>query len=291
MTPARIALTAALAVAVLATAVGLVARADAASGSNRAGLVVAFPTHTETIWVDFAEPEISGRQLLERSGLDVTFSSFGGLGEAVCKIEDTGCANPNDCWCQCQSGSCAYWGYFSLNNGEWAYQPLGLSKRTLGDGDIDGWAWGAGLPPPDFPAPKPCPTPSVPPPSAPPSSPAAPAANPASGGAQPDPPTPAPGGGGAGSAAGPAVVEATPTPAPASGGDATAVPAPEASSGAVRSVDSAIGGDGGRRATAAASREPDPDDGAPSGLIAFGAVATAMAAAVGAVVIRRRLRG
>lgn len=288
MTSARIALAAVCAVAVLAAA-ALAAPTDA-SGANRAGLVVGFPDHTETVWVDFAEPEITGRQLLERSGLDVTFSNFGGLGQAVCRIEDTGCANPNDCFCQCQSGSCAYWGYFSLNNGEWAYQPLGVSKRTLQDGDVDGWAWGAGLPPPEVPVPKPCPTPSLPP-NAPPSSPAAPAPNPASGGAQPDPAPPSPGGGAAGSAAGSAVVEATPTPAPTSGGDATAVPAPEASSGAVRRVDRSSGGDGGPQAAAAASSEPDPDDGAPFGLIAFGAVAAAMTAAVGTVVIRRRLRG
>jgi hypothetical protein len=286
----RAALVVAFAIAALAAASFVGEGADAA-GANRAGLVIAFPGHTQTVWVEFAEAEISGRELLERSGLQVTFSSFGGLGEAVCKIEDVGCANPNDCFCQCQSGSCAYWAYFSLKNGEWAYQPLGISKRMLRDGDVDGWAWGAGTPPPDVAAPKPCPTPTAPPPVAPP--PATTAPNPATGAAPADPGAPPPANGllqPAQDQPGAPAPASTPTPGEASGA-ATAAPKPNAAVDAVRRFDRTDGGEDAPEAVVGASQGPESGGGAPYGLIAFGAVAAAMAAAVGAVAVGRRLRG
>ena len=287
----RLALPAVLAALVaLAAGLFLAGGSGEAAGANRAGLVIAFPEGAQTLWVDFDEPEISGAELLERAGLDVTFSSFGGLGGGVCSIEGVGCQDPGNCFCQCQSGSCHYWAYFKLDDdGDWAYQPFGASTRKLRDGDVDGWAWGSGTPPPEMVSAVPCPTPHPPPP--------------ATGGAPTAAPPGATGGastsGGSAPSANAAGVAAPPssasTPVPAAGEDApaapTPVPTPDARD-ALRRVEGAQLPDGPTgRAVAGRAESPASDGGTPAGLIAFGAVVAAMTLGLGAVAVGRRLRG
>ena len=119
-------------------------------GPNRAGLVVQFPDgRVETACIAFSEDKLAGIDLLGRSDLPTILDYSTGLGAKVCKIGDTGCNYPSeDCWCQCQGSPCAYWNYWLLKNGQWTYSPLGAGSRRLGDGDVDGWAWGDGQPPP-----------------------------------------------------------------------------------------------------------------------------------------------
>ena len=113
-------------------------------GLNHASLIIEFPDgRTETLCVEFSEEEISGEELLRRSGLSVVVSSFGGLGGAVCRIGDVGCSDPGNCFCQCQSADCESWIYYTLADGEWRWQPTGASTRMLRDGDADAWVWGA----------------------------------------------------------------------------------------------------------------------------------------------------
>ncbi|MDY7041363.1 MAG: hypothetical protein SVX38_10920, partial [Chloroflexota bacterium] len=117
---------------------------------NRAGLVVQFGDGTVvTHCVTFAEDEISGEDVLQRSGLTVLLDYTSGLGARVCKIEDDGCDVPaEDCWCQCQGTSCLYWNYFYVVDGDWRYSGLGSGSRTVHDGDVEGWVWGGGHTPP-----------------------------------------------------------------------------------------------------------------------------------------------
>jgi hypothetical protein len=117
---------------------------------NHAGLVVQFPDgRVETACIAFSEDELTGADLLGRSDLPTILDYSTGLGAKVCKISDTGCNYPGeDCWCQCQGSPCAYWNYWLLKNGQWAYSPLGAGSRRLGNGDVDGWAWGDGQQPP-----------------------------------------------------------------------------------------------------------------------------------------------
>lgn len=117
---------------------------------NYAGLVVQFPDgRTETACVEFSDQEISGVDVLIRSGLSASFDYTSGLGAKVCKIGGTGCDYPaQDCWCRCQGSPCAYWNYWRLKDGQWVYSPLGAGSRRLGDGDVDGWVWGDGEQPP-----------------------------------------------------------------------------------------------------------------------------------------------
>ena len=130
---------------------GIVVGTGASSGQdlNHADLVIAFPDgRVETRCVQFEEEEISGAELLRRSGLSIVFSSSGGFGEGVCRIDDTGCSDPGSCFCQCSGGDCAYWVYFGLTEDEWRFQNIGPSQRMIGDGDTDAWVWGAGGGPP-----------------------------------------------------------------------------------------------------------------------------------------------
>jgi len=115
-----------------------------------AGLVIQFPDgQVETACVEFSEEEITGVDLLNRSGLPVTFDYSSGLGAKICKIRETGCNYPGeDCWCQCRGSPCTYWNYWQLRDDLWVYSPLGASDRRLTDGDIDGWFWGDGQQPP-----------------------------------------------------------------------------------------------------------------------------------------------
>lgn len=235
---------------------------------HHAGLVIVFGNdRTESLCIEFADDEISGVELLQRSGLPVVYSGFGGLGAGVCRIDDVGCANPGDCFCQCRGADCQSWTYLALEDGAWEHQRFGASTRRLRDGDVDAWVWGSGG---DAPASArgPCPrTPAATTTPSPDSSQAAPLprrteAIRGSGVTQPS---------FAGNDAPPAVA-ATPTV------DAT----PQ-----VRRGDPVVGD--GVRAGPRSAEEVDESRGPPAGLIAFGAIAGALLTGVGAVALRRRL--
>ena len=171
----------------LAIAVAALPGGEAAGETtSRAGIVVSFGDgRTTAVCVEFAEEEITGAELLRRSGLPlVVGSGFGGA--AVCKIGDVGCDNPNDCFCSCRGADCRYWAYYTLEVGAWKYSNVGASLRKVHDGDVDGWAWGSGKPgggaqpelrafdeicPPPTVAPMPTEAPTLPPTEAPPAPP------------------------------------------------------------------------------------------------------------------------
>jgi hypothetical protein len=130
--------------AVLATWIALGNGRAAADQPNCAGLVVTFSDgSTVSRCVEFAEGQISGAELLKRSVLPLVLWGTG-AGAAVCKIADEGCDNPNDCFCRCHGSDCRYWAYYTLEEGQWRYSSAGASARKVHDGDVDGWAWGAG---------------------------------------------------------------------------------------------------------------------------------------------------
>jgi len=119
------------------------ARAD---GPSHVGLVVRFGDGSVfTKCVKFDEDQISGLEVLLRSGLNVIYQQSG-TGAAVCKIEDDGCDYPSEpCFCQCPGGpTCIYWSYWHLKSGAWEYSPAGASGYPVRDGDVEGWAWGPG---------------------------------------------------------------------------------------------------------------------------------------------------
>ncbi len=104
---------------------------SAQEGPNRAALVVRFADGSlETHCVSFSEPFISGMELLTRSGLQVQVDANSGLGGAVCRLQEFGCAYPvQDCFCRCQGAECEYWAYYHWLDGGW--QPgTNLCRRS-----------------------------------------------------------------------------------------------------------------------------------------------------------------
>ena len=117
----------------------------AQEGANRAGLVVRFGDgRVVQACVHFAEESLSGDELLARSGLPVILQPSG-IGAAVCKIGNEGCDYPaQDCFCKCTGADCAYWALSRLEGRAWRYSNQGASNVQVHNGDVQGWAWGAG---------------------------------------------------------------------------------------------------------------------------------------------------
>ncbi len=117
-----------------------------ANGPNRAGLVVRFGNGS--VWsgcITFSEPQITGLELLRRSGLSLIIEEGGVYGGAVCKIGPDGCDFPyTSCFCQCEGADCLYWAYYHLQNGTWQYSNVGAGNYWVRPGDVEGWAWGSG---------------------------------------------------------------------------------------------------------------------------------------------------
>ena len=274
-----------LALALWGIVVGVVgaivgANETAGQGLNHAGLMIVFPDgRVESRCIEFSDDSISGAELLERSGLPVVFSGFGGLGAGVCRIDDVGCSDPGDCYCQCRGGDCHYWTYYALVDGEWRFQNVGPSTKRVHDGDVQAWVWGNGRtrpPPAEFAAM--CNVePTRPPPQ--PSATIAEPPGPQGLGAA----TPPDGSGG--STAQPTAQSGRTSMPERSTSAATPLTTPAAPE--VRVGGNATGGSETHGSGSAAGG----GGGMPAGLIAFGAVAGALTIGVGALLARRRLRG
>jgi len=135
-----------------------------ADGPSRVGVVVVFDDgRVDARCVAFSEPQLSGAEVLDRSGLEAIFSHTPGLGAAICAIEGVGCQFPaEDCFCQCKGAGCRYWSYWYFQDGAWLYSGFGASNRYAVDGDLEGWVWGDGTsPPPSLSLAEVCPPPAT----------------------------------------------------------------------------------------------------------------------------------
>jgi hypothetical protein len=95
--------------------------------------------------VGFDAESISGYDALTLAGFNVVAEGSAGLGAMVCSIDGVGCDYPTEsCACQCEGGTCAYWAYSHLRDGAWQYSTQGASSYRVGDGAVEGWAWGGG---------------------------------------------------------------------------------------------------------------------------------------------------
>lgn len=129
--------------------VALLSAASArATNPNRAGLVIVHGNgQVIKRCVEFSEAQISGLDLLTRSGLDLNLDASNAIGVAVCRIDHEGCTYPSQpCFCQCQGSPCTYWSYWRLVGGTWKYSSVGASGAVVRNGDVDGWVWGVGTP-------------------------------------------------------------------------------------------------------------------------------------------------
>jgi hypothetical protein len=137
----------------LCLAVTLSVAGTMAAEPDQAGLVVLMDDgRVETRCITFDEAEISGAELLARSGLDHIIDPASGMGLIVCQIEGVGCDHPAEpCFCQCMGGGeCVYWNYFYRDpyEEEWTYSGLGAAMHQVRAGSVDAWVWGDGRTPP-----------------------------------------------------------------------------------------------------------------------------------------------
>ena len=123
----------------------LVASPAAAQEENRAGLVIVHGDGSVTMQcVAFAEPAITGAELLARSGLDLAIEASS-MGGTICQIDGEGCGFPQEsCFCQCQGSPCLYWSYWRWTDGAWLYSNAGAGNTTVRAGAVEGWRWGVG---------------------------------------------------------------------------------------------------------------------------------------------------
>jgi hypothetical protein len=89
--------------------------------------------------VAFAEDQITGLQLVERSGVQYEAQSFGSIGTAMCQLDREPSSPPPGCF-----GSGPYWQYFHRQGAGWQASAFGASSSVLHDGDMDGWHYAAG---------------------------------------------------------------------------------------------------------------------------------------------------
>lgn len=93
--------------------------------------------------VFFDEVEITGYELLERSGIEFQDSRGEFFARAICKIGPDGCDTSQGGKCFCDSSKS--WNYYLRNKGDstWGHSSLGPDERKVKDGYLDGWSWGA----------------------------------------------------------------------------------------------------------------------------------------------------
>jgi hypothetical protein len=118
-----------------------------AASTNHAGIVVELgDDQVLRQCVGFDTSAIAALAVLQASGIEYATASYGGLGEAVCQIDDE---PPSYTSCLPDSGS--YWVFFiSHQGGAWTNSAQGVSNATLGDGDDVGFRYDplAGADPP-----------------------------------------------------------------------------------------------------------------------------------------------
>lgn len=126
------------------------ARAGAADEINVAGLLVDYGDgRVSYVVVPFEEESISGIDLLERSGLELLTIDMGGMGSAICEIEDVGCDVSACRTRMCQTGDpdSPFWRHMAGTEGDgWRFSTRGASSSVVEDGDVYAWFWSGGDP-------------------------------------------------------------------------------------------------------------------------------------------------
>ncbi|CAN5632758.1 hypothetical protein BH18ACT1_BH18ACT1_02120 [soil metagenome] len=113
--------------------------------ANRAAVVIDTGKVVRRVWIRFDAEQISAKEALDLAGAEPRYSEFGGeLGSFVCQL----CGHPNPIG-DCPSAPDS-WAYFQADGDASGFtpSPVGLSSTVVEDGDVEGWAWGTGAPPP-----------------------------------------------------------------------------------------------------------------------------------------------
>jgi hypothetical protein len=122
--------------AVILVAVPLAgAPAWAAAPGRRAALIVEVGQTVRRLCVGLARPSVSGKELVEASGLEQRWN-----GGALCRLAGTGPAG-GDCFAEYPR----FWGYWiGDGRGGWTWSGAGAATRTVHDGSVEAWVWSEG---------------------------------------------------------------------------------------------------------------------------------------------------
>jgi hypothetical protein len=122
-----------------------------ASGAQHVAVVVEHGSGAVlTACVAFDGPPLTGDQVMRLSHIEYATTSYGGLGNAVCQVDNEPASYPPSCW----TATSPYWAmYVFRSGGAWAVSNLGVSSQQFHDGDALGWHYvpqsgGGGGPPP-----------------------------------------------------------------------------------------------------------------------------------------------
>lgn len=132
-----------VAIAALCALALLIAPASAQDESFEAGVIIDYGDDRITwMWIPFDDPETPLVDLINETDLEMVTVGFGGLGEGVCQIDDTGCP-VGDCrqrLCQTSSSS-PFWRVMKLGDEEWSMVSSGISGSKVIDGEIYALSW------------------------------------------------------------------------------------------------------------------------------------------------------
>jgi hypothetical protein len=121
---------------------------SAATTVHRAAVIVDTGTTVKRVCVRFTEDSISGKDALDRAGVDPVYRSYGGaLGSAVCSLCGVGRSYAD---CLGSGASATYWIYWRAAAGTTSFtrSAFGVSSTRVHDGDVEGWRWGVSEAPP-----------------------------------------------------------------------------------------------------------------------------------------------
>lgn len=97
-------------------------------------------------WVPFDDDTITMTEMLRQSGLDLIMVDSGTWGNAICKIETTGC-DPAACRRLCQTKSSdPFWRLMWLDGETWRMTSTGIDATRIEDGEIVALSWSAKTP-------------------------------------------------------------------------------------------------------------------------------------------------
>jgi hypothetical protein len=139
--PGPLVLAAAIVLATIAAPAAIGGAAACAQDGPRAGLVVDTGVRVTELCVALDAAEVSGLHLIELAAAQHGLPyGFGLGGQAVCRLDGVGPAG-DDCFAEYPE----YWGYWHGDGrGGWTWASTGAGSYRVGDGDLEGWAWGSG---------------------------------------------------------------------------------------------------------------------------------------------------
>jgi hypothetical protein len=121
---------------VIVLAAILVGTAFAQDGNTkRVGVVVAFPEGQPHVQVVTVPSDATTFDVLKASGLTLV-TQPGQAGQALCKINETGCAADN-CFCDAEH----FWAYYHLNGSNWEASQGSVDSYKPANGAVEGFAW------------------------------------------------------------------------------------------------------------------------------------------------------